>query len=41
LEVPVNEWFDMNEDERNAYVQEFSKMTINDEIKDKTIAARI
>lgn len=39
LEVPVDEWFDMNEDERNAYVQEFNKMTIEDAMKRKTIAA--
>ena len=38
LEVLVDEWFDMNENERNAYVQEFNKMTI-DEMKGKTIAA--
>jgi len=31
----------MNEDERNGYVQEFNKMTINDAMKEKTIAARI
>ena len=39
LEVPVDEWFDMNEDERNAYDQEFNKMTIDDAMKGKTIAA--
>ena len=39
LEVPVNEWFDMSEDERNGYVQEFNKMTIEDAIKRKTKAA--
>ena len=33
LKVPVNEWFNMNEDERNGYVQEFNKMTINDAMK--------
>ena len=39
LEVPVDEWFDMNEDQRNAYVQEFNKMNIDDAMKGKTIAA--
>ena len=33
LTVPVHEWFNMNEDERNGYVQEFNKMTINDAMK--------
>ena len=39
LEIPVDECFDMNEDERNAYVQEFNKMTIEDATKGKTIVA--
>ena len=39
LEVPIDKWFDMNEDERSAYVQEFYKMTIEDVMKGKTIAA--
>ena len=39
LEVPDDEWFVMNEDQRNAYVQEFNKMTIDDALKGETIAA--
>ena len=39
LEVPVDEWFNVNEDERNAYIQELNKMTIEDAMKGKTIVA--
>ena len=39
LEVPVDEWFNMNEHEWKAYVQEFSKMSVDDAKKGKTIGA--
>ena len=39
LEVPVDEWFDMNEDERKACVHEFNKMTVEAAVDGKTITA--
>ena len=35
----TDEWFDMKEAERKAYVQEFNKMSVEDAMKGKTIAA--
>ena len=37
LSVQVDEWFEMSEDQRKAYVNEFNKMPIDDAMKGKAI----
>ena len=37
LSVQVDEWFEMSEDQRKAYVNEFNKMSIDDAMKGKAI----
>ena len=37
LRLSVSDWFDMNEEQRKAYVNEFNKMSIDDAMKGKTI----
>ena len=37
LSVQADEWFEMNEDQRKAYVNEFNKMPVDDAMKGKAI----
>ena len=37
LSVQVDEWFEMSEDQREAYINEFNKMPIDDAMKGKAI----